>query len=95
MKFLDIIVRFCSIFCRNKTQYSLSNIPFTSSAVLRVLSVWLDHYPADFDEPPSYQSLETIINFLQNDVNASGMVDKVKEMKDKLCVSPFDYEGMF
>ncbi|XP_065068963.1 ral guanine nucleotide dissociation stimulator-like 1 isoform X2 [Rhopilema esculentum] len=79
----------------NNGEISEKHANHVFSAVLRVLSVWLDHYPADFDEPPSYQSLETIINFLQNDVNTSGMVDKVKEMKDKLCVSPFDYEDPF
>ena len=68
-----------------------------SSGTCRVLSVWLDHYPGDFDEPPYYPSLHKIINFVKNDVERQqdkSLCVKTEKLLDKLSVSPFACEGM-
>ena len=70
---------------------------FFSSGTCRVLSVWLDHYPGDFDEPPYYPSLHKIINFVKNDVERQqdkSLCVKTEKLLDKLSVSPFACEGM-
>ena len=68
------------------------------SCVLRVLSIWLDHHPSDFEEPPLYHSLHKTINFLKNDVTGDsivGLLHKAEELLNKLVVSPFVNEGDF
>eukprot|EP00112_Aurelia_sp_Birch-Aquarium-sp1_P024992 Seg811.3 transcript_id=Seg811.3/GoldUCD/mRNA.D3Y31 product="Ral guanine nucleotide dissociation stimulator-like 1" protein_id=Seg811.3/GoldUCD/D3Y31 len=79
-----------------KLEMQCANTVF--SGICRVLSVWLDHYPGDFDEPPYYPSLHKIINFVKNDVDRQqdkNLCVKTEKLLDKLSVSPFACEDPY
>eukprot|EP00794_Sanderia_malayensis_P015613 gene15613-17187_t len=66
--------------------------------VLRALSIWLEQYPGDFDEPPHYGLLHKIINFAKNNKDTKSQINllkKTEDLLDNISVSPFVYEGPY
>ena len=62
----------------------------------RVLSIWLDQYPTDFEEPEQYPSLHKIINFAKNEVTIDSgvnLLQKSEDLLDKFTVRPFECDG--
>ena len=65
--------------------------------ICSVITIWFEKYPNDFDEPPMYPTISSIITFSQNylHLNGAGMVNlhnASKAILDKLSVCPFDYD---
>ena len=50
----------CSLNCYIVSLYIHDNL---SRRICKAISVWLDQYPQDFDEPPSYITLNKIVSF--------------------------------
>ena len=62
----------------------------------RVLSIWLDQYPTDFEEPEQYPSLHKTISFAKDEVtveNGVNLLQKSEDLLDKLTVRPFECDG--
>lgn len=63
--------------------------------ICSVLSIWIDQYPRDFDEPPSYNNLNRLIRFMEKRSHISSVKDLYTRCDHKLTtltVSPFDDE---
>ena len=62
----------------------------------RVLSIWLDQYPTDFEEPEQYPSLHKTISFAKDEVtieNGVNLLQKSEDLLDKLTVRPYECDG--
>ncbi|XP_065646664.1 ral guanine nucleotide dissociation stimulator isoform X3 [Hydra vulgaris] len=50
--------------------------------ICKVISVWIDQYPQDFDDPPSYMVLNKIILFTSPNID---LLTCIKEVHNKCC----------
>jgi len=61
-----------------------------------VVTIWIEQYPRDFDEPTDYVSLNQLIHFCQQRTQVP-VVEKLYQVCDgklnTLTVSPFDDES--
>jgi len=84
------------LFANGEVSETVANNIF--SCVCRVLSIWLDQYPTDFEEPEQYPSLHKIINFAKNEVTIDSGVNllrKSEDLLDKFTVRPFECDAPY
>jgi len=64
--------------------------------ICSVVTIWIEQYPRDFDEPTDYVSLNQLIHFCQQRTQVP-VVEKLYQVCDgklnTLTVSPFDDES--
>ena len=64
--------------------------------ICSVISVWIDQYPLDFDEPPLFQALTTLITFSRQRrhlPSVKELFNRCEQKLNTLSVSPFDDES--
>ncbi|XP_067941437.1 ral guanine nucleotide dissociation stimulator-like 1 isoform X2 [Watersipora subatra] len=78
-------------------KYEDSGIPKASvfqQSILHLLSIWLDLYLLDFNEPPSYPCLQALRTFLKNSVPNSPLFNRVQHRFSKFCADDEPDDGV-
>ena len=61
-----------------------------------MFAVWLEQFPADFDDPPKYPSLNRMLHFVTSEVKENHrdeLTKKIKHRLDKFRITPYEDEG--
>ena len=61
-----------------------------------MFAVWLEQFPADFDDPPKYLSLNRMLHFVTSEVKENHrdeLTKKIKHRLDKFRITPYEDEG--
>ena len=64
--------------------------------IVSVFAVWLEQFPADFDDPPKYLSLNRMLHFVTSEVKENHrdeLTKKIKYRLDKFRITPYEDEG--
>ena len=64
--------------------------------IVSVFAVWLEQFPADFDDPPKYLSLNRMLHFVTSEVKENHrdeLTKKIKHRLDKFRITPYEDEG--
>ncbi|KAF6034667.1 RALGDS [Bugula neritina] len=63
-------------------------------SIISVLSIWLDLYLQDFNEPPSYPCLQALRSFLKKNLPNSDLFNRVQHRFSKFCTDDDSDDGV-
>lgn len=64
--------------------------------VVSVFAVWLEQFPADFDDAPRFTCLNKMLSFVTSEMKANHsdeLARKIRHRLDKFQITPFEDEG--
>ena len=65
--------------------------------MVSVFAIWLEQFPADFDDSPKYTCLNRMLSFVTSEMKPSYHRDelarKIKHKLDKFRITPFEDQG--
>lgn len=89
------------MYCENNMSGTQNEEHFYKGIMKRICSVitiWYDQYPYDFDEPPMFHTITSIIEFSEKRIHLPGintLYYSSRDKLDRLSVSPFDYDAPY
>lgn len=92
---VDLLFDRYRLFLRNDSGEKEEVVEGVLRGIVSVFAVWLEQFPADFDDPPKYLSLNRMLHFVTSEVKENHrdeLTKKIKHRLDKFRITPYEDE---
>lgn len=94
---IDLLFERYRLFLHNEAKEKKEVTEEVLRGIVSVFAVWLEQFPADFDNPPKYTSLNRMLTFATTEMKENHRDDLAKKIQhrlDKFLITPFEDEDI-